>query len=110
MKPILVAPIAAAVALTACGGSELNAVDAAVIDLAEKVAVDATRVTQGDVDHLRSLGLSDAEIFDIVIAAAARCFFSKALDGLGIEADSKYAQLDPELRDALTVGRSIAEG
>ena len=89
--------------------AELDEVDAAVVDLADKVARDATSVTQGDVDRLRSLGLTDAEIFDVVIAAAVRCFFSKALDGLGIEPDAKYAQLDPELRDVLTVGRPIAE-
>jgi uncharacterized peroxidase-related enzyme len=89
--------------------SELDAVDAAVIALADKVALDATSVMQSDIDRLRSLGLSDADILDVVLAAAARCFFSKALDGIGIQADARYAQLDPELRDALTVGRPIAE-
>jgi uncharacterized peroxidase-related enzyme len=89
-------------------GPELDQVDAAIVDLADKVARDATSVTPGDVDRLRSLGLTDEEIVDVVLAAAARCFFSKALDGLGIEADAKFAELDPELRDALTVGRPIA--
>ena len=88
---------------------ELDAVDAAVVALADKVARDATSVTEDDIDRLRSLGLTDTEIFDVVAAAAVCCFFSKALDGLGIEADAKYAQLDPELRDALTVGRPISE-
>ena len=59
--------------------------------------------------RLRDLGLSDAEIFDVVAAAAARCFFSKTLDALGAEADPVFAELGPELRDALTVGRPIAE-
>jgi len=89
--------------------TELDALDAAVIALADKVALDASSVTQADIDALRSLGLTDADILDVVLAAAVRCFFSKVLDGLGIEADAKYAQLDPELRDALTVGRPIAE-
>ena len=89
--------------------AELDAIDAAVVELADKVALDATSVTQDDVDHLRSLGLTDTEILDVVLAAAARCFFSKVLDGLGIEPDAKYAQLDPDLRDTLTVGRPIAE-
>ncbi len=89
--------------------NELDAVDVAVIALADKVALDATSVTQSDIDQLRSLGLSDTDIFDVVLAAAARCFFSKALDGIGIQPDARYAQLDPELRDALTVGRPIAE-
>ena len=42
-------------------------------------------------------------------AHAARCFFSKTLDALGAQADPVFAELDPELRDALTVGRPIAE-
>jgi uncharacterized peroxidase-related enzyme len=87
----------------------LDAADVAIMDLADKVAADATSVTQQDVDRLRSLGLADAEICDVVLAAAARCFFSKALDGLGIAPDEKYGELDPEVRDALTVGRPLAQ-
>jgi uncharacterized peroxidase-related enzyme len=87
----------------------LDEVDVAVMDLAEKVAGDATAVTEADVQRLRDLGLSDAEIFDVVAAAAARCFFSKALDALGTQADPVLGELDPELRDVLTVGRPIAE-
>ncbi len=86
----------------------LDPVDLAVMDLAAKVAEDATAVTEEDLDGLRALGLSDPEILDVVLAAAARCFFSKVLDGLGVQPDSKYAALDPGLRDALTVGRPIA--
>jgi uncharacterized peroxidase-related enzyme len=88
---------------------ELDAVDAAVVDLADKVVLDATSVTEADADRLRSHGLTDSEILDVVLAAAARCFFSKVLDGLGIAPDAKYAELDPELRNVLTVGRAIAE-
>jgi uncharacterized peroxidase-related enzyme len=91
------------------GAAALDAVDAAVIELADKVARDATSVEQADIDRLRELGLTDAEILDVVLAAAARCFFSTALDGLGVEADAKYAQLDADVRDVLTVGRSIAD-
>jgi uncharacterized peroxidase-related enzyme len=86
----------------------LDEVDVAVMDLAAKVARDATSVEQADIDRLRSLGLSDQDILDVVLAAAARCFFSTVLDGLGAEPDGKYAQLDPALRDVLTVGRAIA--
>jgi uncharacterized peroxidase-related enzyme len=87
----------------------LDAIDVAVMDLAAKVAEDATAITQADVDRLRALGLSDADVFDVVAAATARCFFSKALDALGTQADAGYAGLEPErLRDALTVGRPIS--
>lgn len=86
----------------------LDDVEVAVMDLSAKVVRDATIVDQADIDRLRSLGLSDQDILDVVLAAAARCFFSKVLDAVGAEPDAKYAQLDPAVRDALTVGRAIA--
>jgi uncharacterized peroxidase-related enzyme len=86
----------------------LEPVDVAVMDLADKVADDATCVSEADIDRLRSVGLADSDIVDVVLAAAARCFFSKTLDGLGVEADVRYRQLEPALLGALTVGRAVA--
>lgn len=86
----------------------LDDVDIAVMDLAERVVDDATSIGDEDLQPLRDLGLSEAEIMDVVLAAAARCFFSKTLDALGVQPDASYASLDPELRDALVVGRPIA--
>jgi uncharacterized peroxidase-related enzyme len=88
--------------------ADLEPAELAVMKLADKVADDATSVTQADIDQLRSLGLTDNEILDVVLAAAARCFFSKTLDALGVEPDPKYSELEPDLRDTLTVGRPIA--
>ncbi len=76
----------------------LDEVDVAVMDLAAKVATDATSVEMADTDRLRSLGLSDQDILDVVLAAAARCFFSTVLDAVGAEPDEKYDALDPRLR------------
>lgn len=89
--------------------ADLEPVDLAVMELADKVARDATSVTEADIDRLRELGLADDEIMDVVLAAAARCFFSKALDGLGVQPDAKYSGLEPGLREALAIGRPIAE-
>jgi uncharacterized peroxidase-related enzyme len=86
----------------------LEPTDVAVMDLADKVVRDATSVSQDDIDRLRTLGLTDSEILDVVLAAAARCFFSKALDAVGAEPDATYSGLEPGLRDTLTVGRPIA--
>jgi uncharacterized peroxidase-related enzyme len=86
----------------------LHDVDVAIMDLAEKVVDDATSVTQADIDRLKGLGLSDAEVLDVVLAAAARCFFSKVLDAVGAQADAEYAELEPGMRDALVVGRPIS--
>ena len=60
-----------------------------------------------DVDELRELGLSDAEIFDIVAAAAAaRCFFSKT-GRLRIR-DAEFAELAPGPSGASRQGRPLA--
>jgi alkylhydroperoxidase family enzyme len=89
--------------------AELDAVDVAVMALADKVARDATSVTEADVEGLRALGLTDAEILDVVLAAAARCFFSTVLDSLGVAPDAGYRQLEPALLKTLTVGRAVAD-
>jgi uncharacterized peroxidase-related enzyme len=91
----------------ASGTAPEGEVDAAVMDLAAKVAEDATAVRQEDVDRLRGLGLGDEEILDVVLTAAMRAFFSKVLDGVGALADARFGELEPRLRDALTVGRPI---
>jgi uncharacterized peroxidase-related enzyme len=89
--------------------ANLSELDVAVMDLSERVVDDATSIADADTQRLRELGLSDAEIMDIVLAASARCFFSKALDALGVRADASYHELSPALRDALVVGRAIAD-
>ena len=86
----------------------LDEADRAIMAFAAKVVDDAGSITQDDVDVLRRLGLSDPEIVDVVLAAAARCFFSKTLDALGALPDAAYESLEPQLREAMTVGRPIA--
>jgi uncharacterized peroxidase-related enzyme len=89
----------------------LDPVDVAIMDFAEKVATFAGAITESDVDALRSHGLDDREIFQIVMAAAARCFFSTVLDATGTEPDAQYrTSVEPALQQVLTVGRPIATG
>lgn len=90
-------------------GAALPDVDRAVYIFARKVATDAAAVQQSDVDELRAVGLSDAEIADVVFAAAARSFFTRVLDGLGAQLDVQTAEaFPPELRAAMIVGRPAA--
>jgi len=92
-------------------GAGLDDVDRAVYAFAAKVAGDAAAVEQADVDGLHAVGLSDAEIAEIVFAAAARSFFTRVLDGLGTQLDAETAAtFAPEIRAALTVGRPPAPG
>lgn len=88
----------------------LDPADAAIFRYARQVARDASQITAAAIDDLREThGLSDAEIFDIAANAASRCFFTKLLDGVGVDADRGFMSLDSDLREALTVGRPIAE-
>jgi alkylhydroperoxidase family enzyme len=88
-------------------GDALDAADTAVVQFARKVALEAEKITQADVDHLRGLGFSDADVFNIILAAA-RCFFSKVLDATATLADAVLHDMPDQLRAALTVGREIA--
>lgn len=90
-------------------GAALSEQDRAVFAFATKVATDAASVEQADVDALRAVGLSDADVADVVFAAAARSFFTAVLDGLGARLDAQTAaSFPPALRDAMVVGRPAA--
>ena len=87
----------------------LSRAEVAMMAFAQKVTSQAHAITAADVEVLRQHGFSDAEIFDIVVTAAARCFFSKTLDAVGAEPDQNFRGLDEGVRDALTVGRPLAK-
>jgi uncharacterized peroxidase-related enzyme len=101
-------PEAVSAIVTAPDSVPLTPVDRAVMALADKVAAGAAHMTENDLTELRDLGVDDTDILDVVLAAAARCFFSSVLDAVGAEPDSVFHSLDPAVRGALTVGRPIA--
>jgi uncharacterized peroxidase-related enzyme len=83
----------------------LSAQERAVVDFAGKVAADASSITEGDIAELRRHGLDDAEIFQVILAASLRCFFSTVLSAAGAEPDPQYDEsLDADLRRALSFG------
>jgi uncharacterized peroxidase-related enzyme len=91
-------------------GAALAPVDRAVYEFAAKVATDAVSVEQADIDVLRALGLSSADVADVVFAAAARSFFTRVLDGLGAQLDQQTADaFEPSLGSTMVVGRPPAE-
>jgi len=92
-------------------GATLAEVDRAVFGFATQVARDASAITSADVDRLRAVGLSDAEVADVVFAVAARAFFTKVLDALGAQLDVETAgTFDPDLLASVLVGRPVADG
>src|SRR5262249_22210785 len=99
-----------AAATDGSSASSLDKTDRVVMEFAEHVARDASSITAGDVQALRDQGLADEEIVDVVLAAAARGFFTKVLDALGIQADAQLGEtFDADMRQKVTVGRPIAD-
>jgi len=87
----------------------LDEQERALVAFAAKATRSAADITADDVDGLRQHGLDDEEILDVVLATAARCFFSTVLDATGTLADAGLAHsLGADLRSALTVGRPLA--
>ncbi len=88
--------------------SGLPAEEVALMEFAQKVTLEPVQIAQGDFDLLREKGLTDEEILDVVLTVTARNFMSKTLDALGAEPDDALMDLEPELRDALVIGRPLA--
>ncbi|MEM7441980.1 MAG: alkylhydroperoxidase [Pseudomonadota bacterium] len=79
--------------------------DVAMLDFAEKIAIDASKVTHIDIDGLRAAGFSDPQISDIALCAALRCFMSRFYDATGATPEPAFIDDDPEVASALAVGR-----
>jgi uncharacterized peroxidase-related enzyme len=78
----------------------LSDAEVAMMEFAEKVSVASAEMTDADSLRLREHGFTDREIIDITIAAAARNYYSRALQALGVELDPAQ-DLAPALREAL---------
>lgn len=90
-------------------GAGLGDQDRAVYEFATAVATDAASIDAADVEKLRAVGLTDADVADVVFAAAARCFFTAVLDGLGVQLEPETAAAIPaDLLEAMVVGRPVA--
>jgi uncharacterized peroxidase-related enzyme len=91
----------------------LPAEEVALMEFAQKVTLEPSQTTPRDFDLLREKGLSDEEILDVVLTVTARNFMSKTLDAVGAEPDDAFMDLEPEVRQALVIGRpfpSLARG
>ncbi len=83
-------------------------VDVAIMDFAERVAETPSEIRREEVEHLKSLGLSNRDILDIVLSVAPRAFFSTIVDALDSPAEEELVvNLEPELLELLIVGRPL---
>lgn len=89
--------------------ASLTAAEAAMMRFARQVARDASAVTAGDIEQLKRHGFTDAEIFDITAAAAARSFWTKVIEALGVEADAPMRTMNAAFQNALAAGRPLGD-
>ena len=85
----------------------LSEKDVEMLAYAEKIARDASRIAQSDIDRLRKVGFTDQQICDIALCAAFRCFVSRFFDALGAGPEAAFIDDDEEFRTAMTVGKKI---
>lgn len=76
----------------------------AMLAYAEQITIDASRITQSDIDSLRAVGLSDVNIADIALAASVRNFLSRYFDAVGAEVEDDFLDSELDIREELSVG------
>lgn len=85
----------------------LSAREVEMLAYAEKIARNASEITQSDIDRLRAVGFTDREICDIALCASFRCFVSRYFDAVGAAPEPAYIDSDPAFRKAMTVGKTF---
>jgi len=83
----------------------LSPEEVALMSFAQKITTQARQISEAEIDELHGYGLTDEEILEVVLACAARNFFSKTLDTLNARPDEIYLELEPELLQVLSLGR-----
>ena len=84
----------------------LTDAEVAMLAYAEQIAIDASKITEADIDALRAVGFSDLNIADIALAASYRSFMSRYFDAIGATVEPSFLDDDPEVRAELAVGKA----
>jgi uncharacterized peroxidase-related enzyme len=103
-------PISAAAVLQGQDAPQLSARDNALAQWARQVARAPNSIRLEEVNALRSVGMTDEDIFDATVFVAFRIAFSTVNDALGARPDHEIASAAPApVRDAVNYGRSTSE-
>lgn len=85
----------------------LSARDVEMLAYAETISTNASRVTSHDIERLRSVGFTDAQICDIALCAAFRSFVSRFFDAVGAGPEPAFVDAEASFSTAMTVGRKL---
>lgn len=103
-------PVVAAAVIEGGPCEGLSDRDRALALWARKVVRDPNATTAGDVQALRSAGISEREIFEATVFVAFRLAFSTVNAALGVSPDRQLAeQVSAEVRQAVAFGRAPAD-
>lgn len=83
----------------------LTPAEVAMLAYAEQIAIDASKITEADIDALRAVGLTDLNIADIALAASYRCFMSRYFDAIGATVEPDFLDEDADIRAEMAVGK-----
>ena len=78
--------------LTDFQAADIDETTKAILEFAVKVTRAATTVTQADLDHLRSYGLTDEALFAIVEIVGFFSYVNRIADAFGVELDDFLEQ------------------
>lgn len=78
-------------------GAQFDARDQAVLQFSRKAALTPREVTDGDVAMLRDLGLTDADLVEVVAVMELFCAYNRFADAMAVEVDVAFE--DQEDRD-----------
>jgi uncharacterized peroxidase-related enzyme len=81
--------------------------DVAMLAYAQKIVRSAHEITHSDIDGLRALDFTDAQIADIALCTAIRCFIASYFEATGAGPEAKFIDDDDAFRKAMTVGRAL---
>ncbi len=70
----------------------LEPVDRAILAYADKLTQTPARITEEDVNQLRSHGLNDRGLHDICAITAYFAFVNRMADGLGVELEERFPE------------------
>lgn len=81
--------------------------DVAMLTYAEAISTNASKVTEQDIERLRSAGFTDVQICDIALCASFRAFVARFFDAVGAGPEAAFIDTDADFRTAMTVGRKV---
>lgn len=76
-----------------------------MLNYAEQITRDASKITEAHIDQLRAVGLTDLNIADIALAASFRNFVSRYFDAVGATTEPEFLDADHDVRAQLAVGK-----